>query len=452
MNIIDIYNRFRQCCSVTTDSRAIKGGELFFALKGENFDGNEYALAALEAGAAYAVVNSDSNAAASGDPRVIPVEDTLKTLQELARWHRSMTIVNGKPLTVIALTGTNGKTTTKELIRSVLSVRYNVTATEGNLNNSIGVPLTLLKINSETQLAVIEMGASHPGDIKELVDIALPNFGLVTNVGKAHLLGFGSFEGVKKTKGELYDYLRRTADKVFLNVDNPHLCQMASERNLHSDPERNYSLVIPYGLDFQGCKVLTSDAQHPFLRIEMPCDSRNGNLTVNTNLVGSYNADNVMAAIAVGKHFGVSVDEAVKAIESYVPSNNRSQMTHTGRNTLIVDAYNANPSSMDAALNNFATVASDNKVAMLGDMLELGDESFEEHVKVVRKAKESGVQGLFFVGEEFSKALKSLNDPAPCFKTSQELCEHLSANPVDGAVVLVKGSRGTRMEKVIAVL
>lgn len=452
MNIIDIYNRFRQCCSVTTDSRAIKGGELFFALKGENFDGNEYALAALEAGAAYAVVNSDSNAAASGDPRVIPVEDTLKTLQELARWHRSMTIVNGKPLTVIALTGTNGKTTTKELIRSVLSVRYNVTATEGNLNNSIGVPLTLLKINSETQLAVIEMGASHPGDIKELVDIALPNFGLVTNVGKAHLLGFGSFEGVKKTKGELYDYLRRTADKVFLNVDNPHLCQMASERNLHSDPERNYSLVIPYGIDFQGCKVLTSDAQHPFLRIEMPCDSRNGNLTVNTNLVGSYNADNVMAAIAVGKHFGVSVDEAVKAIESYVPSNNRSQMTRTERNTLIVDAYNANPSSMDAALNNFATVASDNKVAMLGDMLELGDESFEEHVKVVRKARESGVQGLFFVGEEFSKALKSLNDPAPCFKTSQELCEHLSANPVDGAVVLVKGSRGTRMEKVIAVL
>ena len=452
MNIIDIYNRFRQCCSVTTDSRAIKGGELFFALKGENFDGNEYALAALEAGAAYAVVNSDSNAAASGDPRVIPVEDTLKTLQELARWHRSMTIVNGKPLTVIALTGTNGKTTTKELIRSVLSVRYNVTATEGNLNNSIGVPLTLLKINSETQLAVIEMGASHPGDIKELVDIALPNFGLVTNVGKAHLLGFGSFEGVKKTKGELYDYLRRTADKVFLNVDNPHLCQMASERNLHSDPERNYSLVIPYGLDFQGCKVLTSDAQHPFLRIEMPSDSRNGNLTVNTNLVGSYNADNVMAAIAVGKHFGVSVDEAVKAIESYVPSNNRSQMTRTERNTLIVDAYNANPSSMDAALNNFATVASDNKVAMLGDMLELGDESFEEHVKVVRKARESGVQGLFFVGEEFSKALKSLNDPAPCFKTSQELCEHLSANPVDGAVVLVKGSRGTRMEKVIAVL
>ena len=248
MNIADIYKVYKECGSVTTDSRNIKGGELFFALKGENFDGNEYALKALEAGAAYAVVNKDAAVASAGDERLIPVDDTLRTLQELARWHRSMTFVNGKPLTVIALTGTNGKTTTKELIREVLSVKYKVTATEGNLNNSIGVPLTLLKINSETELAVVEMGASHPGDIKELVDIALPNFGLITNVGKAHLLGFGSFEGVKKTKGELYDYLRRTSDKVFLNVDNPHLCSMASERHLQSDPERPYSLVIPYGM------------------------------------------------------------------------------------------------------------------------------------------------------------------------------------------------------------
>ena len=252
MIIIDIYKKFLECGVVTTDSRAIKGGEIFFALKGENFDGNEYALKALEAGAAYAVVNAAGPAGGSDDPRLVKVEDTLKTLQELARWHRSMTIVDGKPLTVIALTGTNGKTTTKELIREVLSVKYNVTATEGNLNNSIGVPLTLLKINSQTQLAVVEMGASHPGDIKELVDIALPNYGLVTNVGKAHLLGFGSFEGVKSTKGELYDYLRRTSDKVFLNVDNPHLCQMAAERNLQSDPERPYSLILPYGLDYSG--------------------------------------------------------------------------------------------------------------------------------------------------------------------------------------------------------
>ena len=230
MNIIDIYSIFKSCTGVTTDSRTLKGGELFFALKGDNFDGNEYAMKALEAGAAYAVVNADSSVAQVDDNRMIKVDDTLKALQDLARWHRSMTFVDGKPLTVIALTGTNGKTTTKELIREVLSVKYNVTATVGNLNNNIGVPLTLLSINSDTQLAVIEMGASHPGDIKELVDIALPNYGLITNVGKAHLLGFGSFEGVKKTKGEVYDYLRRTADKVFLNVDNPHLCSMASER------------------------------------------------------------------------------------------------------------------------------------------------------------------------------------------------------------------------------
>ena len=248
MTVQEIHNIFKSCTCVTTDSRTLKGGELFFALKGENFDGNEYALKALEAGAAYAVVNADSAVAqTSDDPRLIKVDDTLKTLQDLARWHRSMTIVDGKPLTVIALTGTNGKTTTKELIREVLSVKYKVTATEGNLNNSIGVPLTLLKINSETQLAVVEMGASHPGDIKELVDIALPNYGLITNVGKAHLLGFGSFEGVKATKGELYDYLRRTADKAFINVDNPHLCQMASERNMQHDTERSYSLLLPSG-------------------------------------------------------------------------------------------------------------------------------------------------------------------------------------------------------------
>ena len=269
--IIELYSKYKECGVVTTDSRAIKGGELFFALKGENFDGNEYALKALEAGAAYAVVNKDSAVAAHAetDKRLFPVEDTLKTLQELARWHRSMTFVDGKPLTVVALTGTNGKTTTKELIREVLSVKFNVTATEGNLNNSIGVPLTLLKINSQTQIAVVEMGASHPGDIKELVDIALPNFGLITNVGKAHLLGFGSFEGVKKTKGELYDYLRRTSDKVFLNVDNPHLCEMANERHLQSDPERPYSLVLPYGLDYSGAKVLPSSPEQPYLRIAL---------------------------------------------------------------------------------------------------------------------------------------------------------------------------------------
>ena len=467
MEIISIYNKFKECGVVTTDTRTLKGGEMFFALKGENFDGNEYALKALELGARYAVVNRGSKVGtdcaaglldADAAGRLILVDDTLTTLQELARWHRSMTFVDGKPLTVIALTGTNGKTTTKELIREVLSVKYRVTATEGNLNNSIGVPLTLLRINSETQLAVVEMGASHPGDIKELVDIALPNYGLITNVGKAHLLGFGSFEGVKSTKGELYDYLRRTADKAFINVDNPHLCQMASERNMQHDSERPYSLLLPYGLDYQGGVVLFSDAEHPFLRILC------GGTIINTNLVGSYNADNVMAAIAVGIHFGVSFEDAVKAIDAYVPANKRSQMTKTERNTLIVDAYNANPTSMAAALENFSNVAAECKVALLGDMLELGDESVAEHVAVIKSACSRGLAHVYFVGKEFQSASGALASElgaeaagqmlsvAHFFTTSDDLAAHLASEQLSGATILIKGSRGTRMENVIPVL
>ena len=435
---------------VTTDTRTLKGGEMFFALRGENFDGNEYALKALELGARYAVVNRSAAVAESDDSRLIKVEDTLKTLQELARWHRSMTFVGGKPLTVIALTGTNGKTTTKELVREVLSVKYRVTATEGNLNNSIGVPLTLLKINSETQLAVVEMGASHPGDIKELVDIALPNYGLITNVGKAHLLGFGSFEGVKATKGELYDYLRRTADKAFINVDNPHLCQMASERNMQHDSERPYSLLLPYGLEYSGAVVLPFSAEYPFLRVQI------GERVVSTNLVGSYNADNVMAALAVGQHFGVSFEDAVAAIEAYVPANKRSQMTKTDRNTLIVDAYNANPTSMAAALENFSNVAAECKVALLGDMLELGEESVAEHVAVIKSACSRGLCKVCFVGKEFQKASAEVEPEllavARFFATSDELAAYLSAEPLSGATILIKGSRGTRMENVIPTL
>lgn len=458
MKIQNLYEIYCKCgCRVTTDTRTLSGGELFFALKGESFDGNEYALAALEGGAAYAVVDSLSPVAAScaDNPRVIPVEDTLRTLQELARWHRSMTFVDGKPLTVIALTGTNGKTTTKELIRQVLSVKYRVTATEGNLNNSIGVPLTLLRINGETQIAVVEMGASHPGDIRELVEIALPNYGLVTNVGKAHLLGFGSLEGVMATKGELYDYLRRTSDKVFINVDNPLLCKMASDRNLQSDPERPYSLLLPYGLEYQGASVMPSSPEPPYLRLSIP-DSDGSLVLVQTSLVGSYNADNVMAAIAVGRHFGISLKEAALAIESYVPSNNRSQMMRTEKNRLIVDAYNANPTSMTAALDNFASVSAPSKVALLGDMLELGTESVAEHVAIAKKALSLGLSKVCFVGAEFGKALQiirkeqeELCDAAMHFDSSDSLKSYLDANPLEDALVLVKGSRGTRMEKTI---
>lgn len=445
MEIISIYERFKECGRVTTDTRTLSAGDMFFALKGENFDGNDYALKALENGAAYAVVSRESAAAESADPRLIRVDDTLKTLQELARWHRSMTFVDGRPLTVLALTGTNGKTTTKELIREVLSMKYRVTATKGNLNNSIGVPLTLLTIDSETQIAVVEMGASHPGDIKELVDIALPNYGLITNVGKAHLMGFGSFEGVMRTKGELYDYLRRTSDKVFLNVDNPNLCRMASERNLQSDPERPYSLVLPYGVEYSGAEVLPATPDSPYLRIKIK------DTVINTNLVGAYNADNVMAAIAVGAHFGVPFEEAVSAIEAYVPSNNRSQMVRTGRNTLIVDAYNANPTSMNAALDNFAHVQADRKIVMLGDMLELGEDSSMEHRAVADKLKGMGLDMIILVGKEFSSVV-SKGDGVLCFETSADAALWLSSHEVSDAAVLVKGSRGIRMEKLVDVL
>ena len=296
------------------------------------------------------------------------------------------------------------------------------------------------------------MGASHPGDIRELVNIALPNYGLITNVGKAHLLGFGSFEGVMKTKGELYDYLRRTADKVFLNVDNPYLCRMASERELHNDSERpDQSLVIPYGLEFSSSSVLPSSPEHPFLRIKLA----SGRI-VSTNLVGSYNADNVVAAIAVGAQFGVTLEEAVAAIEAYVPSNNRSQMTRTERNTLIVDAYNANPTSMEAALKNFANVEAEHKVATLGDMLELGAESLAEHVRIASMAIDMDLQCVCFVGAEFAKALDTFKelpaDKVISFSTSAELAEWFTANPCEGSVILIKGSRGTRMEKLIPVL
>ena len=472
MSIAELYKIYLDCGGiVTTDSRAIAGGEIFFALKGENFDGNEYAVKALEAGAAYAVVDRTSSAACfkagsvedartrdnEGRSRIIPVDDTLKTLQELARWHRSMTFVDGKPLTVIGLTGTNGKTTTKELIKAVLSVKYNVTATEGNLNNSIGVPLTLLKINSWTQIAVVEMGASHPGDIKELVSVALPNYGLITNVGKAHLLGFGSFEGVKQTKGELYDYIQRTADRVFLNVDNPDLCGMAAQR-----PDL---LKIPYGLEYQGAVVLPSSEDNPYLRIALK-DSGPEHI-INTRLIGAYNADNVMAAIAVGIEFGIGLEDAIDAVSRYVPSNNRSQMVVTSSNSLIVDAYNANPTSMEAALRNFSSVKASKKSVMLGNMLELGEDSVCEHIRIIEILTEvDGLEYSVLVGDEFRKALEATDGVVRrsdgvysagdmeirWFPDPSSAAEHLQKAPLEGFSILVKGSRGSRMETVVPVL
>jgi len=438
MEIKDLYKIFKKCGTVTTDSRAIKGGELFFALKGETFDGNLYALKALEQGAAYAVVDASSEAAASGNDHVIATEDTLQTLKELAAYHRlHVTGNNSWRLPIVGLTGTNGKTTTKELIRSVLATKYEVCATQGNLNNDIGVPLSLLKITKDTQIAVIEMGASHPDDIGKLVWMVDPDFGLITNVGKAHLLGFGSFEGVKKAKGMLYDYIKEHGGEVFVNMDDENLTGMAAQRDgLQS---------IGYGVKFQGAEIIPSSTEHPFLRMKIE------GYTLETNLVGAYNANNVMAAIAVGKQFGVSTEDAIKAIAAYAPTNNRSQLTKTETNALVVDAYNANPSSMAAALDNFALDESKTKVVLLGDMRELGDDSVKEHVAVVEKVKSIKLDKVYLVGEEFQKALAITGTPenVTWFQTSEQLAEALKQNPIINATVLVKGSRGIQMEKAI---
>lgn len=428
----DLYSKYIACGNkVTTDSRAIAGGEIFFALKGENFDGNLYAIKALEAGAAWAVVNEDAEL--PEDSRLIRVPDPFTSLKYLATEHRC-----NLKIPVIGLTGTNGKTTTKNLIAAVLSKKYRVTATEGNLNNDIGVPLSLLKITEETEIAVIEMGANHPDDIAKLVKVSQPDYGLITNVGKAHLLGFGSFEGVKAAKGELYKWLgMHPGSLIFLNADDPDLKEMAKPQPCH---------FFEYGIKYQSAEIFPSSSAEPFLRMKI------GDDIVHTHLVGAYNANNVLAALAVGEYFGVGRQDAIEAVAEFIPANNRSQMEKRGDNTLIVDAYNANPSSMAAALDNFSNVKFHSKVALLGDMRELGDDSVAEHIKVIEKIESMGIEA-YFVGEEFKKALEI--HPAKIgglFGSSTELRDYLLENPLHNSVILVKGSRGIRMEESISAI
>ncbi len=457
MRIGELYKKYRECGGkVTTDSRTIEGGEIFFALRGDNFDGNQFALDALRAGAKYVVMNrsgaysrlrKEDKQNGLHRSQFIFVKSPLKTLQNLATHHRKECFYKGEPLKVIAVTGTNGKTTTNELIRAVLSTKYNVSATEGNLNNSIGVPLTLLKIGLDTQLAIVEMGASHPGDITSLTSIALPDYGLITNVGKGHLEFFGSLEGVMKGKGELYDYILKDGEKVFVNADNLLLQQMVAER-----PGLK---IVRYGTQFYVANVLPSTLGLPYLRLEFP-----GGRILNTKLVGAYNADNVMAAIAVGKEFGVDENEAYAAIEAYTPSNSRSQFVRTETNTLIVDDYNANPTSMDVALSSLAAVESAlPKAAILGNMLELGEDSLREHVKVLGKLdRMAGLDTVVLVGEEFGKALEEYGSKTAAtwtlqwFGTSEEAADWLRANPLRSHYILLKGSRDSKMENVMETL
>ena len=396
--------RNKDALNVTTDSRKVTSGSIFVALKGEHFDGNDFVEQARRDGAEY----------------IISGENALKELQDLARaWRREL----GIP--ILAITGTNGKTTTKELCAAVLSRKFNLYYTQGNLNNQLGVPLTLLNITRAHEMAIVEMGASHPGDIKELVEIAEPDYGLITNVGRAHLQGFGSFEGVQRTKAELYDWIVAHNGTVFRNADNPYLAAMW-ETSRSRDHESTRARTIEY---------------------------HTGSMLEGTHLVGNYNSENVQAAICVGKYFGVSEETALSAIRAYIPSNNRSQLLQTERNTVVVDAYNANPTSMTAAIEAFAnhqaTITNhQSDCYILGAMRELGTYSHLEHQNIVNMLLERKADKVLLVGDEY----KETTAPYPVFDSVEALCDHLQKEPITGARILLKGSRSNQLEKVIPYL
>ena len=404
---------------------------MFFALKGERFDGNEFVRGALEQGCPYAVMdNKDLYDAADG--RMILVDNVLATMQQVAAFHRRQL---GTP--VIGITGTNGKTTTKELTNAVMSTTYNILCTQGNLNNSIGVPLTVLGLKPEHEYAIVEMGASHPGDIKELVEISQPDYGLITNVGKAHLLGFGSFEGVMRTKGELYDWLREHNGTAFVNRDNGHLQQMCAGL-----PLIEYGKPGQEGLLVEG-EVLECN---PFVKFRWR--SRKGEWhIVQTNLIGAYNVDNALAAITIGLKFGVKEQDASDAVAGYKPQNNRSQLTETGRNHLVVDAYNANPTSMTAAIENFSMMKADDKMLILGDMRELGEVSQAEHRNIVDLLKEKGFTKVWLVGCEFKKVAQGSG--FRLFEDVESVNQALKIESLSGYSILIKGSNSIGLTKII---
>lgn len=429
MQLLSLYQIFLDCSGVTTDSRNCPQGSLFIALKGESFNGNVFAAQALEDGCAYAIVD-EAECVVPGDKRFILVDNCLETLQQLANFHRRQLGTR-----IIGITGTNGKTTTKELMATVLSKAHHVLCTQGNLNNHIGVPLTLLRLKAEHDLAVIEMGANHPGEIKFLVHIAEPDFGIITNVGKAHLEGFGSFEGVIRTKGELYDYLRnKDHSHVFIHHDNSYLMGMSNGLNL-----------VPYGTDdtlYVNGRVTDNS---PYLTFEWKMGKDGTPHKVKTQLIGEYNFPNALAAATVGHFFGVSPDDIDKALEEYTPQNNRSQLKKTERNTLIIDAYNANPTSMMAALENFRNMKMEHKMLILGDMRELGAESAAEHQKIVDYIKECNSDKVFLVGEQFASA----NHEFQTFHDAPGLIAYLLENVPAGFTILIKGSNGIKLSTVI---
>ena len=435
-----IYDIFCEHRAVVTDTRQIVPSALFFALRGSNFNGNDFAAQALEAGCAYAVV--DDAEVAQRDARMLLVDDVLATLQQLAAYHRRQLRTP-----ILQITGTNGKTTTKELCAAVLSQRYNVLYTQGNLNNHIGVPLTLLRLDASHDVAVIETGANHPGEIRALAQIVDADCGLITNVGRAHLEGFGSFEGVMKTKGELYDYLRtKPQGFIFVDADNEHLMGMA-----HDLPH------ITYGRPGQDYDV-EGEATDGSAMLKLRFRTRESQWhTVETHLIGAYNATNALAAAAVGSHFGVSASQIAAALEQYRPTNNRSELRRTEANTLIVDAYNANPTSMAAALDNFETTHHPHKMAILGEMRELGQATLEEHCRIIERLPNLGCEQVWLVGQAFAqaetfcalkRARQGQKNPGVAtllFKDAEDVKQHLLAHKPTGCLILIKGSNGTRL-------
>ncbi len=434
---MQLYPIFLQHPIICTDSRVCPTGSLFFALKGDNFNANTFALSALEKGCAYAVVDDPEFAI---DDRFLLVNDVLQTLQQLATYHR-----NKLGTRIIGITGTNGKTTTKELIAAVLQQKFEILYTKGNLNNHIGVPLTLLQLKPDHQLAVIEMGANHTGEIKMLAEIACPDYGIVTNVGKAHLEGFGSFEGVMQTKAELYDYIFSNGKDIFINKDNRCLCEMAVKAGFRKDARiRGYTLQSSNSMcDVNGEIKRCS----PFLKMKCSFNS-SISFNINTKLIGSYNAENVLCAVATGKCFGVDVVLIKKGLENYFPQNNRSQLSVTENNKLIVDAYNANPTSLRAAILNFAQIQLKRKTLILGDMLELGEQSSEEHQNIVDLLQQNKFKNVLLVGESFKNTL----NPYRCYENVNALFDYLLSNPIKRNYILIKGSRGIRLEKVLELL
>lgn len=423
----NIYQFFKQYPEISTDSRKIKPNSLFFALKGEHFNGNKYAQDALKKGAAMAIIDEEEYQVPG---KTIVVDDTLKSLQDLANLHRRKL---GIP--ILAITGSNGKTTTKELVANVLAQKFNLQYTRGNLNNHIGVPLTLLSMDSSTEFGIVEMGANHPGEIASLCTIADPDFGLITNVGKAHLEGFGSFEGVKKTKAELYNYLKGKAGKIFINADNPHLNEMAE----------GIINKITYGkenADFTG-EPITSP---PFVHIK--ANFPKGVLYLNTQLIGNFNFENVLAAACIGNFFGVDPLKIQSAIKAYQPQNIRSQLIQKGDLKIIMDAYNANPTSMQASITSFLSSTAGKSYLILGDMLELGEYSKKEHLRVLELIREHQTNiNVFLVGEIFAEVAE--NSEFKSFFNIEQLCAYFSTHKIEKGNILVKGSRGIQLEKVL---